>query len=109
MDAIFAIERQTNGATAAQRLAVRQERVKPLVGELERWMVTERARLSRHADIAKAMDSCSSAGPPSCAFSMTVVSEQRRRARFAGIALGRRAWLFAGSDRGEERAAGCTP
>ena len=39
-----------------QRLAVRQERIKPLVDELEEWMLTERARLSRHADIAKAID-----------------------------------------------------
>src|SRR5437870_2370526 len=31
IDAIFAIERDINGATAEQRLAVRQERVKPLV------------------------------------------------------------------------------
>src|SRR6266403_1435195 len=43
-------------AAAEQRLAVRQERIRPLIGELEGWMRTERARLSRHADIAKAMD-----------------------------------------------------
>jgi transposase len=36
--AIFAIEREINGATAEQRLALRQERVKPLVGEFEGWM-----------------------------------------------------------------------
>ena len=35
IDAIFAIERDNNGATAEQPLAVRQERVKPLVDELE--------------------------------------------------------------------------
>ena len=31
-------------------------RVAPLVNELENWMRSERARLSRHADVAKAMD-----------------------------------------------------
>ena len=56
IDAIFAIERDNNGATAEQPLAVRQERVKPLVDELEAEMRTERARLSPHADIAKATD-----------------------------------------------------
>ena len=35
IEAIFAIERDNNGATAEQPLAVRQERVKPLVDELE--------------------------------------------------------------------------
>jgi hypothetical protein len=29
-----------------QRLAVRKDRIRPLVGELEGWMRTERARLS---------------------------------------------------------------
>ena len=56
IDAIFAIEREINGIAAEQRLAVRAERIRPLVGELEEWMRTERARLSRHADIAKAID-----------------------------------------------------
>jgi transposase len=56
IDAIFAIEREINGATVEQRLAIRQERVKPLVGEFEGWMRAERARLSRHADLAKAID-----------------------------------------------------
>jgi hypothetical protein len=56
IDAIFAIEREINGATAEQRLAVRHERLKPLVDELETWMRSERARLSRHADIARAID-----------------------------------------------------
>jgi hypothetical protein len=31
-------------------------RIAPLVNELENWMRSERARLSRHADVAKAMD-----------------------------------------------------
>jgi transposase len=56
IDAIFAIEREINGTTPEQRLAVRKERVKPLVGELEEWMRAERARLSRHAELAKAID-----------------------------------------------------
>src|SRR5262249_50292187 len=56
IDAIFAVEREINGTTAEQRLAIRTERVKSLIGELEEWMRAERARLSRHADLAKAID-----------------------------------------------------
>jgi transposase len=48
--------REINGAAAEQRRAVRQERIKPLVIDLEAWMRTERARLSRRADTAKAID-----------------------------------------------------
>jgi transposase len=55
IDEIFAIEREINGAAADQRLAIRQERIKPLVDELKAWMLTERLRLSRHTDLTKAM------------------------------------------------------
>src|SRR5207253_2349026 len=56
IDAIFASERDINGVPIKARLAVRRERIKPLVDELETWMRSERVRLSRHADTAKAMD-----------------------------------------------------
>jgi transposase len=56
IDEIFAVECEINGATPNQRHAVRQERIKPLVVALESWMRTERARLSRHADTARAID-----------------------------------------------------
>jgi hypothetical protein len=36
---------------------MRTTRIAPLVAELESWMRSERARLSRHADVAKAMGS----------------------------------------------------
>jgi Transposase IS66 family/Transposase C of IS166 homeodomain len=56
IDPIFAIEREINGLSAAQRLAARKTRIAPLVTELETWMRDQRARLSHHADNAKAMD-----------------------------------------------------
>jgi transposase len=56
IDAIFAIEREINGLTADDRRAARQNRVAPLVDELAEWMRTERGRLSRHAETAKAID-----------------------------------------------------
>ena len=56
IDAIFAIEREINGLPAEQRLAVRTTRIAPLVSELESWMRSARARLSRHGDVVKAMD-----------------------------------------------------
>ncbi len=56
MDAIFAAERTISGLPAEERLAVRRERIAPLVDDLEAWMREHRGRLSRHADLAKAMD-----------------------------------------------------
>lgn len=108
LDAIFAIEREINGATAERRRAVRQERVKPLVRELEGWMLAERARLSRHADLAKAIDYMLKRWPAFIRFlddGRICLSNNAAERALRGIALGRRAWLFAGSDRGGERAA----
>ena len=56
IDGLFDIEREINGLSAAGRLAVRQERGTPLVAALEAWMRAERAKLSRHNAVAKAID-----------------------------------------------------
>ena len=55
IDAIFDIQREINGQSAGQRLAVRQEQAAPLVASLAQWMQAERSKLSRHADVAKAL------------------------------------------------------
>lgn len=56
IDALFDVERALNGLPEARRLALRQEHAAPLAGELEAWLRCERARLSRHNDVAKAID-----------------------------------------------------
>jgi transposase len=108
IDEIFAIEREINGAASEQRHVVRQQRIKPLVAALEGWMRTERARLSRHADTAKAIDYMLKRWPAFTGFlddGRICLSNNAAERALRGIAIGRRAWLFAGSDRGGERAA----
>ncbi|HZD29286.1 MAG TPA: IS66 family transposase, partial [Xanthobacteraceae bacterium] len=56
IDAIFDIEREINGRSIAERIAVRRERIAPLVSDLESWMREQRTKLSRHSDVGKAMD-----------------------------------------------------
>jgi transposase len=108
IDAIFAIEGEINGLPAEQRLAVRTTRIAPLVAELESWMRSERARLSRHADVAKAMDYMLKRWAAFTRFlsdgRICLTNNAAERA-LRGIAIGRKNWLFAGSDRGGERAA----
>ena len=108
IDEIFAIERDSNGLSAAERLTTRKTRVVPLVEELEEWMRTERARLSRHAEVAKAIDYMLKRWPAFTRFladGRICLSNNAAERALRGIALGRRSWLFAGSDRGGERAA----
>jgi transposase len=108
IDAIFAIEREINGQPSSDRLAVRRQRVAPLVSDLQQWMRAERARLSRHADVAKAMDYMLKRWDAFTRFlddgRICLTNNAAERA-LRGIALGRKAWLFAGSDRGGERPA----
>lgn len=55
LDGVFAIEREINSASAEHHLAIRRDRWPPLVADPEAWMQTERARLSRYNDVAKAI------------------------------------------------------
>ncbi|MEZ5787750.1 MAG: IS66 family transposase [Xanthobacteraceae bacterium] len=108
IDAIFAIEREINGRPADERLAMRRERTTPLVSALEMWMRSERGRLSRHSEVAKAMDYMLKRWTAFTRFladGRICLSNNAAERELRGIALGRKAWLFAGSDRGGERAA----
>ena len=108
IDVLFDIERGINGETASRRHAVRQELSAPLVDELETWMRTERARLSRHAPVAKAMDYMLKRWDRFARFlddGRICLSNNAAERALRGIALGRKSWLFAGSDRGGRRAA----
>ena len=108
IDALFDIEREINGEPAERRLAVRQEKSAPLVADLEAWMRTERAALSRHAAVAKAMDYMLKRWGSFARFlddgRICLTNNAAERA-LRGICLGRKSWLFAGSDRGGVRAA----
>ena len=108
IDELFAIEREIIGLAAEDRLAVRHKRAAPLVAELEHWMREERAKLSRHADVAEAMDYILKRWGAFTRFlhdgRICLTNNAAERA-LRGVALGRKAWLFAGSERGGERAA----
>ena len=108
IDLIFESERALNGLPTEQRQMVRQTHVAPLVAELEAWMREHRGKLSRHADLAKAMDYMLKRWEAFTRFlsdgRICLTNNAAERA-LRGIALGRKSWLFAGSDQGGERAA----
>ena len=108
IDALLGIEREINGLTAGQRLAAREERSAPLVDALEKWLRAERVRLSRHASVAKAIDYMLKRWPAFTGFlrdGRICLSNNAAERALRGLALGRKSWLFAGSERGAERAA----
>jgi transposase len=108
IDALFDIERSINGQSAEQRRAVRQELSTPLVADLEEWLRRQRPKLSRGNDLAKAMDYMLKRWPAFTRFlddGRICLSNNAAERALRGIALGRKSWLFAGSDRGGQRAA----
>ena len=108
IDLLFDIERFIKGETASRRHAVRQELSAPVLAELETWMKAERAKLSRHAPVAKAMDYMLRRWDRFARFlddGCICLSNNAAERALRGIALGRKSWLFAGSDRGGRRAA----
>jgi transposase len=108
IDALFDIERSINGQSAERRRAVRQELSAPLVVDLEQWLREQRPKLSRGNDLAKAMDYMLKRWPGFTRFlddGRICLSNNAAERALRGIALGRKSWLFAGSDRGGQRAA----
>jgi transposase len=108
IDAIFMLERSINGLTPRERLTARRSDIAPLVDDLMSWMRQERAKLSRHNDVAKAMDYMLKRIDAFARFlddGRICMSNNAAERALRGIALGRKSWLFAGSDRGGERAA----
>src|SRR5580692_8303301 len=107
-DAIFMLERSINGLSPEARVAARRRDIAPLVNDLIEWMKRERAKLSRHNEVAKAMDYMLKRIDVFTRFledGRICLSNNAAERALRGIALGRKSWLFAGSDRGGDRAA----
>lgn len=108
IDALFDIERAINGLDAGERLRVRQEQSRPLLTALEAWLRDERSRLSRSASVVKPIDYLLRRWDRFTGFlddgRICLTNNAAERA-LRGFALGRKSWLFAGSERGAARAA----
>ena len=108
IDTLFEIERSINGDSAERRRAMRQELSAPLIADLEAWLHEHRPKLSRGNDLAKAMDYILKRWAAFTLFlddGRVCLTNNAAERALRGIALGRKSWLFAGSDRGGERAA----
>src|SRR5499426_2759668 len=108
IDALFDIERDINGLSAEKRLRVRQEQSAPILVALEAWLREERSRLSRSASVAKPIDYMLRRWDRFVRFiddGRVCLSNNAAERALRGFALGRKSWLFAGSERGADRAA----
>ncbi len=108
IDALFEIERAINGLSAAERLEARKQRSALLVASLEIWLRDQRSRLSRSAAVAEPIDYMLRRWFSFASFlndGRICLSNNAAERALRGFALGRKSWLFAGSERGADRAA----
>jgi len=108
IDALFDIERGINGRSAQERLVIRQEKSAPLVAELQTWLREERSRLSRSASVIEPIDYMLKRWDRFATFiqdGRVCLTNNAAERALRGFALGRKSWLFAGSERGVAQAA----
>jgi len=108
IDALFDIEREINGQPPEKRRALRQELSKPLVEALRAYLEEKRDDFPRTHDLYKAINYMLKRWSAFTLFlddGRVCFSNNAAERALRGIALGRRSWLFCGSDRGGQRAA----
>jgi len=106
--ALYAIEEQIRGKPADLRREVRQTRAKPMLDEFEKWMEKALRSLSPKSETAGAIRYALSRWRALTRYvgdgHLEIDNSAAERALRA-VALGRKNYLFAGSDAGGERAA----
>jgi transposase len=106
--ALYAIEAEIRGSTPEIRKTIRQARAKPLLDSMNAWFEATLARLSRKSDTAAAIRYALSRWPALTRYAddgqLEIDNNAAERA-LRVVALGRKNFLFAGSNAGGERAA----
>lgn len=106
--ALYEVERDVADMKAERRLAVRQERAKPIADALYAWMVGQRKLVSEGSAIAKALDYSLRRWEPLMRYlvdGQVPIDNNWLENQIRPWALGRSNWLFAGSLRAGQRAA----
>ncbi|KUT58766.1 IS66 family transposase [Escherichia coli] len=105
---LYAIEAEIRGMTAEQRLAERQLKTKPLLKSLESWLREKMKTLSRHSELAKAFAYALNQWPALTYYADDGWAEADNNIAenaLRMVSLGRKNYLFFGSDHGGERGA----
>jgi transposase len=105
---LYRVEEQIRGKPPEQRRAVRQAESKPLLDSLRQWFETTLSKLSRKSDTTAAIRYVLSRWDALTRYiedGHIEIDNNAAERSLRGVALGRKNYLFAGSDAGGERAA----
>jgi transposase len=106
--ALYGIEEQIRGKPPDQRRAVRQAQSKPLLESLRQWFEATLSKLSRKSETTVAIRYALSRWDALLRYiedGRIEIDNNAAERSLRGVALGRKNYLFAGSDAGGERAA----
>ena len=105
---LYAIEKEIRGRLTEERREVRQLRSRPLLDSLKQWLKETLGKLSRKSDTAVAVRYALGqwdALVRYCDDGRLEIDNNAAERALRAVALGRKNYLFAGSDAGGERAA----
>lgn len=105
---LYAIESEIRGRPPDERRLVRQTRIRPLLDSLHEWLESCLPRLSRKSDTTAAIRYALTlwqALTRYCEDGHLEIDNNSAERALRAVALGRKNYLFAGSDTGGERAA----
>ncbi len=105
---LYGIEREARNLSSEQRLNMRQERAKPLYEEMHVWLQLERRRVPDGSAIANAIDYSLNRWAALMANLVdgdVPIDNNHIENLIRPWAMGRKAWLFAGSELAGQRAA----
>lgn len=106
--ALYAIEKEIRGRPPDERRAARQERSRPLLDAMNAWLQETLAALSQKSETARAIRYALSrweALGRYCDDGRVAIDNNAAERALRCVALGRKNFLFAGSDAGGDRAA----
>lgn len=106
--ALYAIETEIRGKLPDQRQVVRQARAGPLLDELHAWIQATLSTVSAKSELALAIRYALSRWPALTRYrddGRIEIDNNAAERSLRAVALGRKNYLFAGSDAGGERAA----
>lgn len=105
---LYAVEDDVRGRPPDERRRERQARAGPLLDHLRRWLDLTLPKLSRRSDLAVAVRYALARWPALVRYAgdgRLELDNNAAERSLRGVALGRKNWLFAGSDQGGHRAA----
>jgi transposase len=105
---LYGIEKGIRGRSPAERREVRNARSRPLIESMQAWLKATLSKMSRKSDVAGAIGYALGRWPALLRYvddGGIEIDNNAAERSLRAVALGRKNYLFAGSDAGGERAA----